>query len=264
MNNQEIIYKIRSVIGTAYNDSIARFYLDLFGHEVFERFAIVGYARTGSNFLLSGLKSSRSIRAYHEIFADHNREKGKDFERILSQVYQKESKRIKAVGFKLFYNHLTKDEWEKFIALKNFKIIHLTRANRLRTIVSLDIAFKTKQWTRSAISGRLQAGEDDKKITLDTSTLISRLESIEEYEEEISDYFRDRFILEIVYEKLVTESDKVFRSIGNYLNVHDINPNKIKLKKQNPEELNKLIINFDEVSQLLRKTKYASYLNESL
>ena len=75
-------------------------YFKMFGHPIDQRFAIVGNARTGSNFLLDGLKSSSSIRMYHEIFADHNREVGKNFDRVFSTVFQPESKSTKIVGFK--------------------------------------------------------------------------------------------------------------------------------------------------------------------
>ncbi len=87
---------------------------------------------------------------YHEDFAKRNREMaGKDYDQIFPMLFRKENKYIKAVGFKLFYDHLTKDEWGKFLLYKYLKIIHLTRENCLRTIVSLDIAFKLAQWSSS-------------------------------------------------------------------------------------------------------------------
>ncbi len=121
-------------------------YLNLFGHRNYNRFAIIGNARTGSNYIFIGLENSNHIRMYHEVFAIRNRKlAGKDFNQIFPMMFRKEDKNIKAVGFKLFYDHLTKDEWEKFLLYKDLKIIHLTRENCLRTIVSLDIAFKLDQ-----------------------------------------------------------------------------------------------------------------------
>jgi len=83
----------------------------------------------------------------HELFVAHNREIGKNFDAIMSRAFRMESKSITTVGFKLFYYHLTDGEWTKFLSFKDILIIHLTRRNRLRTIVSLDIAFKTDQWS---------------------------------------------------------------------------------------------------------------------
>jgi LPS sulfotransferase NodH len=197
---------------------------------------------------------------YHEVFAKRNREiAGKDFDQIFPMVFQKESRNIKAVGFKLFYDHLARDEWEKLLSHKYLRIIHLTRENRLRTIVSLDIAFKTDQWSVSANDKDKLLGK--KRILLDTSKLIDRLEHIQDYETFIRDRFKDRYILEVVYEKLTTKPEETFQYIGRYLDVDDIDINKITLTKQNPESLEQLIVNYDEVYELLKNTRYAVYLN---
>jgi LPS sulfotransferase NodH len=197
---------------------------------------------------------------YHEVFAKRNRKiAGKEFDMIFPMLFRKESRNIKAVGFKLFYDHLTIDEWDKFLSHKYLSIIHLTRENRLRTIVSLDIAFKTDQWSASAKDKDKQLVE--KRILLDTSTLIDRLEQIQYYETFIRDRFKDRHILEVVYEKLATKPKETFQYIVGYLSVDGIDLSKITLTKQNPESLEQLIVNYDEVYELLKNTKYAPHLN---
>ena len=197
---------------------------------------------------------------HHEVFAKRNREiAGKEFDLIFPMVFQKESRNIRAVGFKLFYDHLTRDEWEKFLSHKYIRIIHLTRENRLRTIVSLDIAFKTDQWSVSDNDEDNQFAE--KRIILDTSKLIDRLDQIQNYERFTRDLFKDRHILEVMYEKLTTKPREIFQYICGYLGVDAIDPSKITLAKQNPESLEQLIVNYDEVYELLKNTKYALHLN---
>lgn len=230
---------------------------EYFGNDTFERFAIVGHARTGSNYLASGLRSSKSIRVYDEIFAAHNREIGKDYEKTFSVLFRKQLRSIKVVGFKLFYYHLSEDEWEKFLRNDDIKIIHITRKNPLRTIISLDIAFMTGQWHASLLHGKAK----NKKIIIDVNTLLKRLEQIQVYEEITRTRFKDKAILEVTYEELVKNPANEFERIGAFLDVTDINPNKIVLKKQNPEKLNELIINYHEVAQLLTNTKYVNLLD---
>ena len=171
MKNKKTIPQLREKAGSIYVHILQPAYFGLFGHQIDQRFAIVSNARTGSNYLAGGLKTSPSIRMYHEIFADHNRQIGKDFEKIFSTVFQHESTFTKIVGFKVFYNHLTEDEWQKLMAYKDLKVIHLTRRNRLRTVVSLEIAFKTGQWAESGSAG----GSKDNRITLDSLMLLKRL-----------------------------------------------------------------------------------------
>jgi LPS sulfotransferase NodH len=243
-----------------YKEKLHRAYLNILGHRNYRRFAIIGHSRTGSNYLFVGLQSSKCVRIYHEVFAKRNRKiAGKEFDMIFPMVFRKESRNIKAVGFKLFYDHLTIAEWAKFLSHKYLRIIHLTRENRLRTIVSLDIAFKTDQWSVSTNDKDKQPVK--KKILLDTTKLIDRLEQIQDYENFIRDRFKDRHILEVVYEKLTTKPGETFQYIGRYLGVDDIDLSKITLTKQNPERLEQLIINYDEVYELLKNTKYAPHLN---
>ena len=257
MNTREMMLQLRGRVNSVYTHTLQRTYFRLAGHQVRQRFAIVGNARTGSNFLLDGLKSSQGIRMYHEIFASHHREIGKDFEKILSTIFQYESKSTKLVGFKVFYNHLTDDEWKKLAALKELKIIHLTRQNRLRTVISLEIAFKTGQWTQAGSAG----GPKEKRVTLDPLKLLKRLEQIEEGETATRLRFCDRQMLEVVYEEMVQFPQQAFRSVGSYLGVEGIDPGKIRLKRQNPEGLRDLIINYDEVESALQNSRFAGYLD---
>jgi len=256
MAAREILLKLRDKANSVYTHSLQRAYFRLFGHQVDQRFAIVGNARTGSNYLLDGIKTSPAIRMYHEIFASHNREVGKDFEKILSTMYQYESKSTKMVGFKVFYNHLTDEEWKKLVDREDLKVIHLTRQNRLRTVISLEIAFKTGKWTQ----GRNSAGPKEKRINLDPLKLLKRLEQIEEGETATRVRFCDRQMLEVVYEDLVRSPHEGFASVGAYLGVDGIDSSKIRLKRQNPETLAQSIVNYDEVESVLRDTRFAEYL----
>ena len=228
----------------------------LFGHQNYDRFAIIGYARTGSNYVAGGINSSRSVHMFHEIFAAHNRELGKNFDKIMSKLYRKQEKRIRNVGFKLFYYHLTENEWKKFLSYKDISIIHLTRRNHLRTLVSLEIAFKTNRWT----SGNSKLSLESRIVYLDPDKLLKDIEKIIKYENITRDRFRDRKMMEVVYEDVVKDPINQFTQIGNFLGITDIDHQKIHIRKQNPEVLKNLIGNFDEVSYSLKNTRFAEYL----
>jgi LPS sulfotransferase NodH len=256
MKTREMVLQLRDQARSVYDHTLQKAYFRVFGHQVDGRFAIVGNARTGSNYLLDGLKTSPAIRMYHEIFAAHNREVGKDFEKTLSAVFQNESRSTRLVGFKVFYNHLTEQEWAQLAALEDLKVIHLTRRNRLRTIISLEIAFKTGQWTRSGKPGASQ----EKRVALDPSRLIQHIEQIEAGEAATRLRFCERSILEVVYEELIRSPEEVFSLVGAYLGVGGIDPGRIRLKRQNPESLAELIVNYNEVEAVLRTTRFSDYL----
>lgn len=91
------------------------------GQEV-RRFMLLGSARTGSNLLLSLLSAHRSIKTYSELFNLNSLPERALDEAIADplsylqrRVYAPQPPHIKAVGFKMFYYHLTKDYFEKLI-----------------------------------------------------------------------------------------------------------------------------------------------------
>jgi len=67
--------------------------------------------------------------------------------------------------------------------------------------------------------------------------------------------------LEVVYEELVQSPKSGFEAAGAYLGVDGIDPSRIRLRRQNPETLQQLIINYDEIEAALRNTRFAEYLN---
>lgn len=225
------------------------------GHQQYTKFVIVGYSRTGSNFLYAGLASCKEVKMYHEVFADHNRKNGESFDHVFNMVFNKQPSQVSAVGCKIFYFHLTEEEWKRFIDKEGFKIIHLVRNNKLRTIVSLDIAFKTDQWS---------SNEDtlitNKRIRLDNTTIKKRLESIVQYEQLTRNRFVDRAFLEVSYEELVNYPSKVFNKISKFLNISCVDVSAIELRKQNPDALKDLIENFEDVVNALKGTEYEKYL----
>ena len=87
------------------------------------------------------------------------------------------------------------------------------------------------------------------------------MEQIEEGEATARIRFRDRQVLEVVYEELVQSPPAIFKSVSAYLGVDGIDPNKIRIRRQNPETLQQLIINYDEIEAALRNTRFAEYLN---
>jgi hypothetical protein len=120
----------------------------------------------------------------------------------------------------------------------------------------LEIAFKTGQWTKAGRSG----SPTEKRVMLDPVKLIKRLEQIEEGEAATRVRFCDSPMLEVIYEELVRSPREVFESIGAFLGVDGIDPAKIRLKRQNPESLEQLIINYNEVAAALQNTRFAEYL----
>lgn len=221
-----------------------------------QRFAIIASARTGSNYVYEGLNTLSNVRMYHEIFAPHYRTAATTYRSRLSVLDNRHSPGIDSLGLKIFYRHLSEKEWSEMHEQADFLYLHLTRENRLRTIVSLELALSTDRWTAKR---RLQDNEKP-KVWLDTGELMCRLNKMAVREERFRQMFSDRSVLEVCYERLTANPIDEFARISNFLSLEKIDPSRILLRKQNPQPLDELIENYDEVAILLGETEYEGYL----
>lgn len=87
-----------------------------------QRFMVLGSARTGSNLLLSLLSAHPHIKTYGELFNLDMLPKTSLLEALddpvtflRRRVDQKHRPEIAAVGFKMFYEHLTRDYFTKLV-----------------------------------------------------------------------------------------------------------------------------------------------------
>jgi len=228
------------------------------GHRSHELFALVGHARTGSNYVLRGLTTASTVRVYNEPFAQHNRGPGRSFDEVMSTIAGRQPFSIRVVGFKVFYYHLSDAEWSMLVGVPALRVVHLTRRNRLRTVVSLAIAMKTDRWTGTHGS----VSVDERRVTLDVTTLIRRLEEIEAAERIARRRLAGVNVFELVYEDLLADPLHFFEQVGRFLAINGLDIDKITLPRQNPEALADLIENFDDVKTCLVGSRFASYLRD--
>ncbi len=228
------------------------------GHRDFDNFLVVGHARTGSNYLLAGLKSSSQIRVHGEIFAAHNREIGRRFGWAMSPLRTGQAAGVRLVGAKVFYYHLTEDEWAQLASDRRItKVVHLTRGNKLRTLVSLEIARVTDEWRQTGAA----KPNERVKAELNTATLLDSIREIERQEETARHRLAQTDMIELVYENLVSNPAEQFGRLAEFLGIDDIDPGAIALRKQNPGPVSDLIANYDEVRAVLGATEYKNYLD---
>jgi LPS sulfotransferase NodH len=256
-NNQILNYKINKKIEKL------KLYLSkkldyVLANNKYEKFILISHARSGSNLVINAFKSHPHLEVAHEIFAGHNRNIGESFEPILENLFNKKPRSIKAVGCKIFYYHLTNEEWEKISSISDLKVIHLKRKNRLRTITSLKIAFKTDQW---GISKKSEGIEKDKKlIRLDFDEVLKKIEEIDSWERQTEERFKNHSLKNIYYEDLAANPHDTIMDLVKFLGINNLEvPIQIKNKKQNLESLEELIENYQELKEKFKNTSWFYY-----
>lgn len=231
---------------------------DFLGNKNYEKFVVITRSRTGSNLLISLLNSHPNIVAKGEKFS---RLEGKNSNAVWDDIFCKMPKRIKIMGFKIFYYHpLDSDNNEVWNYLKNdksIKIIHLTRSNMLRTVTSRQIAAKTDKWSKF---NKKEVSIEEKRINLDIDYCLKEFENTFNFERKIRDEYNSERIIEITYEELIQDNQYILNQIFNFLGLEN---SKVASshKKQNKEELRDLIINYEELVKDIENSKW-SYLLE--
>lgn len=232
----------------------------IFGGDKYRKFLMLTRNRTGSNMLVSMLNSHPAVYAEYEIF----REIGDTcVDDILQNIYTLYPDFIKAVGFKIFYHHPIDDKsgriWTTLNELKDVHIIHLKRRNILRTVLSKKIADLTDTWVNK--NGNRNDASNSKKVLLSEDELYKAFERTRAWESEYEEKLRSRPLIDVYYEDIVAGPKEEFRKITDFLGLQPVSP-KTKLKKQNPEKMNDLIVNYEELKKRFTGSEWEPFFEE--
>ncbi len=223
----------------------------------YQKFIVISHARSGSNLLISCLRSNPYIVARGELFAAHNRDETTNFDMIMSDLFSEKKSQIEFVGCKIFYYHLSDSEWQKFVDIPDLKIIHLKRKNIFRTFTSMKIAAQTKTWAVKNKKNNTPLVK--KKVEFNAVNLAKRLKQFESWQLETEQRFKNHQIHDIYYENITDNPNLEMKKISNFLNSSTIQFDS-KLKKQNPEPLFELIENYQELYSYFSNTKWQKML----
>ena len=220
----------------------------------YTRFIVLCRSRTGSNLLVNSLKKHPQIHIFGEIFRggvgdDVKAAVKESAEQYLENtIFKHYDRSVRAVGFKIFYQHPVWDSsgnvWRYLQALERLKVIHLTRRNILRTMVSQRIAMKTDVWKEADLK---HAGSGiDKRVTLSKEDCEEFFEKTRSWERDGDERFSGREILHLDYEDLCSDFESQMQRVLQFLDVApaDLRP---QTRRQNPEALRDLIANYEQL-----------------
>jgi LPS sulfotransferase NodH len=242
-----------------------------FGHLNYTHFIVLSRSRTGSNMLISFLNSHPNLFAEGEIFNSLN---GRNYQDILAKAFGKQPLNIKAKGFKIFYYHPVDDQnseiWNELIKLENLHVIHLKRKNIFRALVSNKIAKQQKVWLKrssgifgkvSAIFNKSSSQENPKTVSFSAEEVEKGFMQTREWEKVGDEKFKNHPLYNMYYEDLTTDPNKGFRRVTEFLGVPYSEP-KTRLKKQNPEKLQELVLNYHELKSQFIGTEWEPFFEE--
>jgi len=265
------------------------------------RFIVLGSARTGSSFLLSLLSKHPSIKLYGELFnlgklrRDDLLEALEDpIQYLRKRVYKIPPPNIAAVGFKMFYYHLTRDYFEKLIDpseasetmqnkflqfssyidahyewsalyqkfrdtwdfLISDRSLSVIHLTR-RNILNTLISHKTAFMTNQwmSVKGDRQAKTP---LHLDPEECRRYFDKIQTLAQEADAAFAAHRKIELVYEDLVAAREPQLRSIFAFLDIPCMSVSTI-MKKQIRAPAHEIVENYSQLKESFRHTEWNSF-----
>jgi LPS sulfotransferase NodH len=247
------------------------------GTKEYTRYIILARSRVGSNLLRGLLNAHSQVVAYGELFQFHDqiswavsgRQRSDRVLRLFQQepvtfleqeVFNKHPKAIRAVGFKLFYYHAQngnwKVVWEYLRQQPKLHVIHLKRANILKTHLSWTLANKTGAWVKHN-----NGVEPKPAVSLAYEECLEAFTETRRWESEFEAYFRNHPSLEVVYEDLAADYSEEMRRIQSFLGVsyQEVQP---VTQRQARRPLEAAILNYSELKEQFIGTEWETFFEE--
>ncbi|MEL7447995.1 MAG: sulfotransferase [Pseudomonadota bacterium] len=235
-----------------------------------KKFIVAGIQRTGTTYIRTCIDSHPATRCIGEAFKVKNA-RGKAYggdlgyatylnesrmrwvrhylgrtgmiHEYLDHVYALEG--FEAVGFKLMYSHARRFPCiVPYMLENNVSVIHVERKNVLKTLVSVITA-------RARGAHHSTKKVDVTQIELDAGNLVDRLARIQRDGQRWQEVFEGKVpYVKVTYEDFVADRDGQSAKVQEFLGLE---PHTLKsdLRKLNPDDLSKIITNYDHVAEVL-------------
>lgn len=132
--------------------------------------------------------------------------------------------------------------WEHIADDTSVMILHLKRENFLRTLVSHKIARKTNEWRAFKSS----EGKE-KTVSISKKELLQKQEELCEEYQKAERMFSEHKVLNISYNALRKNPEESMDEVYGFLRLDAHRIHAPGIIKQNPEPLNNLIENYEEL-----------------
>jgi len=238
------------------------------------KFVILSTQRSGSAFMVTSLTSHPDIHCYREVFLPTNPKpetyrtyRLQSLPRKMAHLFQRKQlidnyltslyadDQVKALGFKFMYSQAEKlPDVVTWLKDHEVRVIHLIRVNTLKKIVSGETA-KTRKLYHST------KPVEAIKVRINTRKLKRTLAYVSHQIETYRTAFKDNPYLELTYESFVANREQETQRLLEFLHIEPQISLTTDLVKINPDSLETLIENYDEVARTLSGTEFERFLH---
>lgn len=264
----------------------------------YQKFILLTYKRTGSNYLSDLLRSHPQIVSFGSLFGKKNPaflypdypsvtckmtlnyRNNQPIEFLEKNVFRSYHQSIKAVGFKMNYDSEFHHVIEYLKQLPDLKVIHLIRNNYLKIYLSDMIASYLNKWHAINIEHKqfiestgtesrvlsIEKNEqpilkDDFHLELKYEDCLNEFIKIKDHVENFRKYFKPEQTLDVYYEDLLKNSKNVTGQLLSFLNTDQIELTS-RFVKINNKKSSEIISNFYELKKQFSGTEWEVFFEE--
>lgn len=160
------------------------------------------------------------------------------------------------VGFQVMYREVLEYNFlQGWIIDQDVLIIHLIRENSLKRFLSEEMSRKTGEW-------HFGSKKIKPKLVLNPVKVIKELEYIEALRKKMKEKFLCNPYMEITCENFFYNHSVESKRIFEILKIENTKTESPKyLKKLNPNNIDEIIENYDEIAEALKGTPYQKFLD---
>lgn len=238
-------------------------------------FIVLTTARSGSSWFLDLLETHSALCVLGELFHPQviysARAIGEDgaTSRLVARrdrdpmgflsghVYRGYESDVKAVGFKLFYQHVERLEattlLNGLVERKDVRVIHLVRRNLLHVYLSSEIAKKTQTWDHRISTETVHVDVDD---------CLRFMEKKRVQRNRFSHLFGGHKMLDVSYENLAKSTESELQRVWAFLEVPTVPFSPGRHRKQERRSLSEIVENYEELREAVASTPYEEFLQD--
>ena len=191
---------------------------------------------------------------------------------------------MNAVGFKLIYSHgrsermwwddpdddfrwnpgrrvwweAESDLWAHLKQRTDVAVVHLTRENLLRRVLSSVMAKQTGRWGAGVTGGVADAQDERPAVRIDPELCRSEFEVYTRKVDEANDWFADHDVLSLTYEGVLADRTAKLRRLQTFLGLEPL-PLQTQTQKQEKRPLHEAIANYDELRRHFEDTPWSRF-----
>lgn len=234
--------------------------LPFWKHPDYVPFLVLCHQRSGSSWVNAALNSHPRILYVGEklrgFFAEERGE-----EKLMKFFKTPQSKLVLALGLKMLYEDAYSPvgmSFWKHWRENNRPVVHLMRRNLMRTVVLDEIA---RQSQEQKGAGLQRNGAEVKAVEIYPEILLQRMAHVENLQGVFRSQLKEHpAALNVYYEDLLENPEEEFNKLQAFLGVSPV-PIFSLLDRDKPVPLQELLLNYDEVSVMLRGGKWEAFLD---